>query len=193
MINRHGQIIWHHYNSQQRGVALYFANDLVPYLTDNKLSDNEGRILIVKTTLYRTDENGVDKSHTWIGAIYAPNIPAERKTFFKDTLSTLLAQIPSSDRVILAGDFNNVITALDKHGGNPVNGYDGASELLQTIGTHLLCDAWREFHPEEIGWTHSLNRNTRLDNTTGTTVGEPPNLQQEKMPASFPHHRCMTN
>ena len=154
MISHHGQIIWHHYNSQQRGVALYFSNDIVPYLTETKMSDNEGRVLIVKTTLFRTENNGIDKSHTWIGTLYAPNQPADRKTFFRDTLSALLNHIPSTDRVLIA---------LDKHGGNPVNGYEGASELLQTLGKHTLCDAWREFHPEETGWTHSSTPVTRTD------------------------------
>jgi hypothetical protein len=157
MINRHGQIQWHHYNSQQRGVAIYFANDVTPYLTETKLSDNEGRILIVKTSLFRKEENGNDNSHTWIGTIYAPNTPTERKNFFRDTLSSLLCQIPETDRVILAGDYNNIITAKDKQGGNPNYGHEGANELLQTIGSHLLCDAWREFHPNDTGWTHSTS------------------------------------
>jgi exonuclease III len=165
-INHFGQILWHHYNSQQRGVAIYFSNEIVPYLTETKLSDNEGRLLMVQTTLFRNKDNGTDKSHTWIGALYAPNQTSDRKTFFRDTLSTILHQIPTTDRVILAGDFNSIVTSLDKHGGNPMNGYEGASELLCAIGTHLLCDAWREFHPNKIGWTHSSTPTHGVDSQT---------------------------
>ncbi|BFZ21637.1 hypothetical protein BsWGS_24676 [Bradybaena similaris] len=127
--------------------------------------DDQGSTNIIQIT---------NNIHTYtIANIHAPPNRRNQPSFY-DKLDTLLADTFRGQNLILAGDFNCVLTEKDVIGGtvraqlHKVSGesFTQLDILSNIIDTHSLTDAFRHIHPNSTETTHkdiSINRSARID------------------------------
>ena len=112
---------------------------------------SSGRILRVDLRLHDTPVS--------IIGVYGPTTPAQRASFYADVLPSFLP--PTTRPLIVAGDFNVVLSDLDcwYPPGHPgLAGSNtrliGAPALGDTMSAHSLTDIWRHLHPTANHYTH---------------------------------------
>ncbi|GBG75905.1 hypothetical protein CBR_g21147 [Chara braunii] len=89
--------------------------------------------------------------------VYVPSEPAERRSF----LEKLPAIIPSAQNLILAGDFNVVLTpGLDSPGPEVAPRKADAVTLSNLMEQQQLVDTFRTTHPLEAGYTWFSSQQT---------------------------------
>ena len=131
--------------NNRRGVSILVRKNCdVDIITCS--TDQDGRIIHIKLS---NEQENID-----IINIYAPNNNIERKQFFlklHDRLKLI------KNKIILTGDFNNVInTYLDRYPVRPNS--DVSRKALNDIMNDIqLIDIWRERNPKDI--VFSCNRN----------------------------------
>ena len=94
----------------------------------------------------------------------------QTKQFLRELSKNLLSNY-DNENLVLGGDFNCVISALDKRGGKPVDIRKASTielnpELNALIKTHNLLDTWRYKNPRSFGptWANpSMKIQCRLD------------------------------
>ncbi|KAI8484945.1 hypothetical protein Bbelb_373520 [Branchiostoma belcheri] len=95
--------------------------------------------------------------------VYAPNVPANRKSFFRDLNKYLSTVEPT----ILCGDFNCVENpSIDKRGGSQSLGAGGSRALKNLCSQYDLVDSWRLANPQKQAFTWRPKDNSvacRLD------------------------------
>ena len=98
--------------------------------------------------------------------IYAPNDPSQQILFLRDLSSAVLSAY-ANENLVLGGDFNCVMNALDKRGGRAFDSKNAAvTKFESTIRVHSFVDAWRIVNLHNIGFTwsnSSMKIQSRLD------------------------------
>ncbi len=128
-----GQAILSHGSSVSAGVAILLAPDFKeqPVSVFELVS---GRLLRVDITICGIQFSFVN--------VYAPNIGAERVTFFKK-LEVAVSVVPQDRITVVAGDFNCTLDhTLDRNHEEPHS--HSADKLQSLITYHNLIDVWRE-------------------------------------------------
>ena len=159
-----GPSFWHHGSRQSKGVAVLFREGLSIDTPKVLFRDDEGRVLAVS---FRSLEG-----HTWVVmAVYAPVERACRPQFFSSTLHRACAACPPGASLLLAGDWNCVVSQLDLcTAGNPSTSTRlvGGPQLQQVQHTFGLADAWRALHPQAIEVTKTTKNGRSI--TSGRTT-----------------------
>ena len=108
-----GEVFYSHGKSNSCGVLICFIGSKRLFIR-NKLSDNDGRILILDVDI--DDENFI------LINFYKPNTEAEQlKTLSKLTEMLTKLHLTQNNNIICAGDFNLLFNIkLESYGGNPV-------------------------------------------------------------------------
>ena len=111
--NFKGEVFYSHGKSNSCGVLICFIGSK-NFFIRNKLSDNDGRILILDVDI--DDENFI------LINLYNPNTEAEPlKTLSKLTETLTKLHLTQNNNIICAGDFNLFFNVkLESYGGNPV-------------------------------------------------------------------------
>ena len=146
-----GILYTNNHTSKSAGVSLFIATHLHDKILEKTITDNNGRLLIKKTTIINKSNQ-----HTWIGTVYLPHEPTQRKNYILNTLNPLIQTIPETDNIILMGDFNIISNPhLDHIGGQITSGRTGNTELNEITTHYSLIDTWRHLHPDQRGFTRS--------------------------------------
>ena len=114
----------------------------------------------------------IDNTKVILVNVYVPNDTNQQVVFLRGLSKNLLSKY-DNENLVLGGDFNCVISALDKRGGKPV-GIRKAStiELNALITTQNLLDTWRYKNPhsfDSIEWNfiqkclESLSKSSAMD------------------------------
>ena len=132
------------------------------YVTTNKtLADKNGRYILAETS--------IDETNIVFVNIYAPNDPSQQILFLRDLSSSKCSVLSAyvNENLVLGGDFNCVVNAMDKKGGRPFDSKNAAvTEFDSTIKVHSFVDAWRIVNLHSIGFTWgnpSMKMQSRLD------------------------------
>ena len=132
------------------------------YVTTNKtLADKNGRYILAETS--------IDETNIVFVNIYAPNDPSQQILFLRDLSSSKCSVLSAyvNENLVLGGDFNCVMNAMDKKGGRPFDSKNAAvTEFDSTIKVHSFVDAWRIVNLHSIGFTWSnpsMKMQSRLD------------------------------
>ena len=128
-------------------------------VTINKtLADENGGYILAETS--------IDETNIVFVNIYAPNDPSQQILFLRDLSSSVLSAY-ANENLVLGGDFNCVMNAMDKKGGRPFDSKNAAvTEFESTIRVHSFVDAWRIVNLHNIGFTWSnpsMKIQSRLD------------------------------
>jgi exonuclease III len=178
-----GTLYTSNYKGNSRGTAIYIAKRLSPFIIPNStITDKEGRIVMIQTTLFPEQTNN---QHTWIISIYAPATnDKDKEQFFTDLQNNYLSRIPYTDKIILMGDFNITSHTLDKQGGIPHSTTNASMALDNLTISHTLMDTWRCQHPTEFDYTRSseAQTNTIPPSQSDTTPNDSPKRPREIEP-----------
>ena len=131
-----------HGKSNSCGVLIGFIGNK-PFNVKNKISDDNGRILIL--------EVNIDDSEFLLINLYNANTEKEQLSTL-DNLNLLLSKIDCihTKQIIFAGDFNLIFDRrLDAKGGNPVIKKHSLSQLIELKEKLDLCDIWRIRNPKK--------------------------------------------
>ena len=153
-----GKVVASHGTTHSKGVMVLFKPNL--NVTINKtLADKNGRYILAETS--------IDETNIVFVNIYAPNDPSQQILFLRDLSSSVLSAY-ANENLVLGGDFNCVMNAMDKKGGRPFDSKNAAvTEFESTIRVHSLVDACgRIVNLHNIGFTWSnpsMKIQSRLD------------------------------
>ena len=121
-------------------------------------SDDHGRYILAEII--------IDNTKIILVNAYPPNETNQQVVFLRELSKNLLSKY-DNENLVLGGDFNSVISALDKRGGKPVDIRKASTiELNALIITQNLLDTWRYKTPHSFGptWANpSMKRQCRLD------------------------------
>ena len=136
-----GEMFYSHGKSNSCGVLISFIGSKKVFIR-NKLSDNDGRILILDADI--DDENFI------LIRLYNPNAEAEQlKTLSKLTEKLTKLHLTQNNNVICAEDFNLFFNVkLESYGGNPVFKKRSVVKIVELKGTYNLTDIWRIRNPK---------------------------------------------
>ena len=100
-----GKVVASHGTTHSKGVMVLFKPKL--NVTINKtLADKNGRYILAETS--------IDETNIVFVNIYAPNDPSQQILFLRDLSSSVLSAY-ANENLVLGGDFNCVMNAMDKH------------------------------------------------------------------------------
>lgn len=151
-----GEMIHSYGSSFSRGVSILLSPRLSASM-QKPHSDLEGRV--------------VSACISWQGVsiklvnIYGPNDSSERESF----MQSLFSVCTTPHFILFGGDFNFVTDiSLDKMGGNPTTGTEGAGILREISHIHQVGDIFRFLYPktQEFTFTRTFKNETissRLD------------------------------
>ena len=141
-----GEVFYSYGKSNSCGVLICYIGSKRLFIR-NKLSDNDGRILILDVDI--DDENFI------LINLYNPNTEAEQlKTLSK--LSEMLTKLhlTQNNNIICAGDFNLLFNIkLESYGGNPVFKKRSVGKIFELKETYNLTDIWRIRNPKAKQYT----------------------------------------
>ena len=136
-----GEIIYSHCNSQARGVAILFKQDL-PFHMHDQTIDDEGRYIVLDVEI-----NGFRLT---LCNLYAPN--NDEPQFYLD-LFEKIESYPNDDR-IMGGDWNLVLDVnFDKKGGINRTNINAQTVVKNYMEETELVDIWRFHHPTDFKFT----------------------------------------
>ena len=141
-----GEVFYSHGKSNSCGVLICFIGSKRLFIR-NKLSDNDGRILILDVDI--DDENFI------LINLYNPNTEAEQlKTLSKLTEMLTKSHLSQNNNIICAGDFNLLFNIkLESYGGNPVFKKRSVGKIFELKETYNLTDIWRIRNPKAKQYT----------------------------------------
>ena len=102
-----GKIFFSHGSNHQKGVAI-FINPLFEITFENSWEDEDGRIVLINA-YFKTFKFSLCN-------IYAPNNAALQKVFIENLTEILISKADISN-LIIGGDWNVTLEAVDKKGG----------------------------------------------------------------------------
>ena len=138
---------WAPSDSRSKGVAILF------WKSQNNFVINTSEILIAHRVL--SVQIIIDKQSFNVVALYAPNSPIERRTFFQN-----LGEINFNNKIFLIGDFNCVeFPKLDRKGPGINNSplIESCHNLNSFNAIHGLHDSFRHNNPLERIFTFASN------------------------------------
>ena len=140
-----GEVFYSHSKSNSCGVLICFIGSKKVFIR-NKLSDNDGRILILDVDI--DDENVI------LINLYNPNTEAEQlKTLSKLTEMLTKLHLTQNNNIICTGDFNLFFNVkLESYGGNPVFKKRSVRKIVELKETYNLTDIWRIRNPKAKQW-----------------------------------------
>jgi exonuclease III len=146
-----GHQFWHHKpdgGSRSCGVFVLFHHLADVQAARLGYQDAAGRLLRVDFTYAGRDMA--------VLCVYAPCDQSERKLFLATALDAALEGAPAC--VLLGGDFNCVVDLEeDQVGGGSSSGrLEGSVQLQRVMLLQGLYDVWREQHPGQRQFTHTL-------------------------------------
>jgi exonuclease III len=153
-----GNIYFSHGSSNSKGVAILIPHN-IQYDIEDKITDEDGRILILKIKLNNTAYI--------ICNIYAPTLDHKVEQInFSKRIQNKLFQF-ENENIILGGDFNLYFNLkVDKQDNmkNKCDNINYRNEILSLLDVFNLTDAWRELFPETRRYTwHARGKSSRLD------------------------------
>ena len=155
--NAHAEEIRHCFTDSvhSRGTAIIFRKGLS--ITINNITRKEnGRQIIANVKIG-------DKLITVVN-IYAPNNLNDRITFFKRVSTWIKQNIDETNTLIICGDFNSVISNVDRTSGKVEKCGTHFEKLIKNIN---LVDSYRMLNTQDIGYTWvdpaDATRKSRLD------------------------------
>ena len=132
--------------SRSCGVAVLVRAGVLPALPDNPtFADAEGRICRLDVKL------GEHKLS--IISVYAP-ASGDKSAFFTDRLLPHLPPAEEGRIIIMGGDFNCIMHAMDQTNESAIHRFAGRSGLQHVMTQHDLVDAFREIRPTLRAYTH---------------------------------------
>ena len=161
-----GEVFFSSFWSDRRGVCIMFKSHL-DISVSSTFRDAEGNLLIAQFTL-------LDKLVTLIN-IYGPN---DDNPHFYNDLNAQLDNMLEGDMIIVCGDFNLVMDhGKDTRYYVAEHNKNAQMAVKNLIAQHDLVDVWRNFHPNERGYTWTRPepfRQARLDMcfTSRDTLGQ---------------------
>ena len=143
----------YHANGQQKeaGVAILISDNL-DFKRKTVLRDAEGHYIIIK--------GSIDQEDLTIVNIYAPNVGDNQ-------LITNIKKLINSNMIIV-GDFNTPLTAMDRSSNQKTNKETMA--LNDTLDQMDLTDIFRTFHPKAAEYTFfsiAHGTSSRIDQILG--------------------------
>ena len=128
-----GEVFYSHGKSNSCGVLICFIGSK-KFFIRNKLSDNDGRILILDVDI--DDENFI------LINLYNPNTEGEQlKTLSKLTEMLTKLHLTQNNNIICAGDFNLFFNVkLESYGGNPVFKKRSVGKIVELKETYNLTE-----------------------------------------------------
>ena len=147
-----------HGTKHSQGVAVLFCKGLDVDVIKTKL-DFKGRFIILHVKINDEKFNLIN--------IYAPNRDKEQLEFIDDLLRVLnIENILTSDNNIFAGDWNVVMSGMDKLGGIEAVKEKTYAKLKELVEKYELIDIWRLKNVNKKKYTWRQNRpriHCRLD------------------------------
>ena len=129
---------WSFGTGNARGVGILLAHHLVYNIVKFNY-DFDGRLFAIDIDMFNLNFRLIN--------IYAPNHYSDRIDF----LSSLESYLVTRRHVVLAGDFNFVMsTSLDKIGGDPKAGTGGATIMKSFLQNYRLTDPFRALYPNKV-------------------------------------------
>ena len=126
-----GKILSSHGSSHSRGVMILFKPRLDVSI-EKITSHDHGRYILAEIV--------IDNTKIILVNVYAPNETNQQVVFLRELSKNLLSNY-DNENLVLGGDFNCVISALDKRGGKSVDIRKASTiELNALIKTHNLLD-----------------------------------------------------
>ena len=151
-----GQMLFSHGSNHSKGVMILIKPSFDIEIK-RSVQDKQGRCIILEAKVYESNFIFVN--------IYAPNDCTHQMIFYK-SLQERLKKF-SNENLVIGGDFNCVLSSLDKKGGKPASEkIRVTNEIQRTMTLFNLHDAWRDLFPEQIGFTwrdNALKVQSRLD------------------------------
>ena len=140
------EVFYSHGKSNSCGVLICFIVSNFFFIR-NKLSDNDGRILILDVD--------IDDENFFLINLYNPNTEAEQlKTLSKLTEMLTKLHLTQNNNIICAGDFNLFFNVkLESYGGNPVFKKRSVGKIVELKETYNLTDIWRIRNPKAKQYT----------------------------------------
>ena len=129
-----GDIFFSHGSLHSRGVCI-LLNPSLNYTFENIHKDQTGRIISIDLSFNETSFS--------LCNIYAPNDQRQQQEFIHD-LNTYLMSNTDIDNLIIGGDWNVSLQAIDKKGGNPWKPTASRDQLVSMMKEFDLVDAFRE-------------------------------------------------
>ena len=141
-----GEVFYSRGKSNSCGVLICFI-DSKNLFTRNKLSGNDGRILILDVD--------IDDGNFSLINFYNPDTEAEQlKTLSKLTEMLTKLHLTQNNNIICAGDFNLLFNIkLESYGGNPVFKKRSVRKIFELKETYNLTDIWRIRNPKAKQYT----------------------------------------
>ena len=143
-------------SSHGKGVCIMISNTIDFEVIDCH-TDRDGRRILLNI-----DIGGEIFS---ILSIYCPNVINDRQDFLDKTSKWCMEHALASDNIICGGDFNSVLSSLDKKNSNFCN--RSATFLKSFIRKLKLDDVWRDFNMYDKQFTYvdpsARDRDSRID------------------------------
>ena len=151
-----GQIFFSHGSDHSKGVCVLIKPNCV--LSAEALEiDLNGRFIILRL---KTGENAL-----YVINVYAPTDKSEQIDFI-DFLSKKVISLTDISNLVIAGDWNTTLSAMDKQGGLPWKESRYRNSLMYFMKEANLVDIYRIFHPKNRSFTYeskTLKLKSRLD------------------------------
>ena len=127
-----GKVVASHGTTHSKGVMVLFKPNLNVTINET-LADKNGRYILAETA--------IDETNIVFVNIYAPNDPSQQILFLRDLSSSVLSSY-ANENLVLGGNFNCVMNAMDKKGGRPFVSKNAAvTEFESKIRVHSFADA----------------------------------------------------
>ena len=152
-----GEILYSHGKNRKRGVCILISPQFNDFQIEYSCSDSEGRIILANLNI-----NSVQIS---LCNIYAPNNLQVQNTFVKDLNQFLLSNAIVS-RLIVGGDWNVALCAIDKKGGIPWRPTTYRDYIIAMCEELDLIDILRKKKPNAKLFTYEskpLRMKSRID------------------------------
>ena len=176
----HGPSYWSGSNENKNdGVAVLINNPHV--LVKGCTAFRNGRVLLLNLTFLGKDFKVIN--------VYGFSDKHERFTLLEDLQSHLLGRAP----LILAGDFNSVLTRADRRGAGVDFKVDKASTLLNsTVRDFRLTDCFKTLHPREEGLTWFSDDGTKASRIDYCFTRDAPPTDARLTPVFFSDHSMLS-
>ena len=187
-----GVIFFSHGSNHSKGVCI-LINPSLNCTFENSHKDQNGRIVSVDVCL--------DESKFSLCNIYVPNDQKQQQEFLHD-LSTYLISNTDIGGVIVGGDWNITLQAIDKRGGAAWKPTTARDKLVMMMKELALVDIFRERNQHKTSYTYeskALKLCSRIDffliaqhltnwvEQTATKMSNAPDHRAVQLTLSFPH------
>ena len=151
-----GDIFFSHGSLHSKGVCI-LLNPSLNYTFENIHKDQTGRLISIDLNL--------NESKFSLCNVYAPNDQRQQQAFLHN-LSTFLVSNTDIENLLIGGDWNISLQAIDKKGGSPWKPTASREQLVTMMEELDLVDVFRAKNPNKKSYTYeskALKLCLRLD------------------------------